>query len=530
MSNLDFLATSIRDFTDRHQSIRATFEHSWTLLSPAERAVLMALSVFAGGFRREAAAVVAGASIPVLASLVDSSMLSVVPGGRYTLHPLITQFALGKLSELSEEHRVAVERHARYHLDLLRRTEKEVWADRAALNAVMTPEWENLVAAWRWAVAHRRTEELKQCFVVIGKYCLSLGRFEERHALFRAVIETFDEHNPAHHAVLGAALMGQADPSMPNDEQIRLLKRGAELLRPLDEKMSALPQGLLSLSTSLFDEGLYEEAEECLKEAIAFSRRWQYEGLVAVGLQTLAKIEMIQGEDEKVEALFMEAREIHRRMGNFSGLWFNLQVHAGTLLEAGRAREAQTVYEEAPLLFDSHLKDALFPHALHLIRRGEIACELGSYEEARASCQEALHLAQDKGFNRVEVRSLMQLGRVAMALGDEDEGVELLKRSLRLALSEQMIGLAVECLVYFAEILVARGELEKAAIALWLVIHHPASTPRDMGRAQELLGENPSVSLPDGAGVIREGGDGRLLEGVVTELFEVSEEVMNSGH
>ena len=45
-SNIDFLKTSMRDIPERHRSLRATFDHSWKLLSARERDVLSRLSVF----------------------------------------------------------------------------------------------------------------------------------------------------------------------------------------------------------------------------------------------------------------------------------------------------------------------------------------------------------------------------------------------------------------------------------------------------------------------------------------------------
>jgi hypothetical protein len=51
-SNMDFLRTSMRDIPERHRSIRATFDHSWNLLSEGERRALCQLSVFHGGFDR----------------------------------------------------------------------------------------------------------------------------------------------------------------------------------------------------------------------------------------------------------------------------------------------------------------------------------------------------------------------------------------------------------------------------------------------------------------------------------------------
>ena len=55
-TNLDFLDSQLADVPDRHRSIRAAvFDYSWALLSDDERRMFRALSVFRGGFTREAA-------------------------------------------------------------------------------------------------------------------------------------------------------------------------------------------------------------------------------------------------------------------------------------------------------------------------------------------------------------------------------------------------------------------------------------------------------------------------------------------
>ena len=60
---------------DRQRSIRAVFDTSWTLLSDRERAILPMLSVFRGGFAREAAEFVAAATPRDLLGLVNKSWL-----------------------------------------------------------------------------------------------------------------------------------------------------------------------------------------------------------------------------------------------------------------------------------------------------------------------------------------------------------------------------------------------------------------------------------------------------------------------
>ena len=70
--NIDFLATSMRDVPERHRSLRAAFDQSWRLLSDEQRDAFAQLSVFRGGFDRDAAKAVAGADLRLLTELVRS--------------------------------------------------------------------------------------------------------------------------------------------------------------------------------------------------------------------------------------------------------------------------------------------------------------------------------------------------------------------------------------------------------------------------------------------------------------------------
>ena len=58
---LDLLSTTLHDLPARHKSLEAVFDHSWQLLSEPERDLFKKLSVFQGGFSRQAAKEVAGA-------------------------------------------------------------------------------------------------------------------------------------------------------------------------------------------------------------------------------------------------------------------------------------------------------------------------------------------------------------------------------------------------------------------------------------------------------------------------------------
>src|SRR5215469_16132934 len=92
----------------RQQTLRAMVDWSWELLTGPERAVLAALSVFAGGFGLPAAeAVAAGPDVPAaevlghLGALVDKSLVQFdhtgTGPGRYRLLETVRQYAAGRL-------------------------------------------------------------------------------------------------------------------------------------------------------------------------------------------------------------------------------------------------------------------------------------------------------------------------------------------------------------------------------------------------------------------------------------------------
>lgn len=69
--SLDFLTTTMGDIPEGHRSMRAVFDSSWSLLTEELRETFGKLSIFAGGFDRQAAQHVAGASLEQLSALVN---------------------------------------------------------------------------------------------------------------------------------------------------------------------------------------------------------------------------------------------------------------------------------------------------------------------------------------------------------------------------------------------------------------------------------------------------------------------------
>lgn len=97
--NLNFLTSNLRHVAERHRSMPAVFAQTWERLTESEQALFKRLAVFKGGFRREAAEAIAGASLSLLSSLLDKCLLRHDANGRYQIHELLRQYANSRLTE-----------------------------------------------------------------------------------------------------------------------------------------------------------------------------------------------------------------------------------------------------------------------------------------------------------------------------------------------------------------------------------------------------------------------------------------------
>jgi len=172
-AGLDLLATTQRDVSPRHRSMRAAFDHSWRLLSARERGILRQLAVFRGGCTAEAAAVVAGANLLDLAGLADKSWLRVGADGRYDLHELVRQYCAEKLAaehelETGETPDQVCDRHATHFLAHLTAQQQIVstWQDRFQ---PLLPDWDNFRAVWRHCVERDRFGDLGVLLTLVSR-------------------------------------------------------------------------------------------------------------------------------------------------------------------------------------------------------------------------------------------------------------------------------------------------------------------------------------------------------------------------
>ena len=153
--SIDIVSTRSRDLPERHRSLAAVFDYSWSTLAEAEQRALLYLAVCRGGFDRAAAQALGAASLPILSGLIDKSLLRRRPNGRYVQHEAVRQYALSRLTP--NEQQQAASKHAHYFADWLEAANGEMSAHSTgpSINsggALVQAELANLQAGWRWSV------------------------------------------------------------------------------------------------------------------------------------------------------------------------------------------------------------------------------------------------------------------------------------------------------------------------------------------------------------------------------------------
>ncbi len=155
-SSFALLSTDNHMILSRHQTLQASLDWSWGLLTEAEQRFMCQLAVFAGGWTLEAAqAICDGDPLGLTSALVKKSLIVVDQQAgrtRYRFHEIVRQYARQKLIEAGEEESIRT-RHLKYFLQLSEDaepalkgpTQMEEWLTR------LNEERDNLRTALGWA-------------------------------------------------------------------------------------------------------------------------------------------------------------------------------------------------------------------------------------------------------------------------------------------------------------------------------------------------------------------------------------------
>ena len=182
------LTVGSRAAPTRQQTLRATLQWSYALLTPPEQNVLRRLAVCVDGCEIDAAEAVGAAQdlpaedvLDVVSRLVDRSLVLVseaAGAARYSLLEPVRQFALGLMA--GEELAAVQARHAAYYLALAERAAPTLHGpDQVAWLGRLERESGNLRAALSWAAATGDVESGLRLAVALAPFWERRGYLDE---------------------------------------------------------------------------------------------------------------------------------------------------------------------------------------------------------------------------------------------------------------------------------------------------------------------------------------------------------------
>jgi predicted ATPase/DNA-binding CsgD family transcriptional regulator len=486
---LDILTTEMRDVPERHRSIRAVFDHSWSLMEQAEREVFARLSVFRGGLTLEAAQQVAGASLPSLARLANKSFLHHAPrSGRYEMHELLRGYARERLEETPEISLSAHEAHAAYFASFAQGRREHLKDSRqgVALSGIEV-DIENVRTAWRYWLNQANAPMMRMFLNSFWLVYWVRGWNHAADELFGEAVKTLRAERGNEDAesvkALSQAHQGYFKTWMGfADQGYELAKEGVAILEGLDRPVElALALGSLNVSADFLT--LFVESEKAARKmqdvAVELEDKW---------LQAFALY--------KVSV----ANEIHRD------------------------REESRRFALTSLELFEELGESIISN-FTLLTLGHKAVALGEHRQAKEFYLRCLQASETVGYRWATENSCKYLGQMALALNETEEAEAYLLRSLRIA-DEIGMGRDIANLLYdLAEVRVAEDQLERAVELLALILVLPASHLHRLGggrirdSAQGLLAKVEAELSSAAYAAAWERGNGLGLDEVLIELL-----------
>jgi len=470
---LGILAGGSVDLPERQQSQQAVFEASWGLLDERERVVFEVLSTFRGGFSREAASVVAGATVGEIRSLIDKSFVYCLSEGRYAIHELLRKYAAERLDGKPEAAEEAYNRHCAYYCRRLEEWDADLRGPRQNLAlGEMEAELHNVVAAWDWAVEKGQVDRLDHAAGGLALFYYWRVRLQEGQVTYRRAVESLTARPSRSQLPVVAKLLiwesvfawelGQSEMCRSllmqastlleeamaagediRNEHARLLRRLASLDQNADHdraemlyeqslqlcretgNLPGVASSLQGLGWIAWSSGAYGRARQLREESLAIRRRIGDPRAIASCLSALANGAVYEGRFEEAERCAQECIAIRQANGDRHNLAWSLVDSAALLLWSGRFGEASSLYRQAVAIWtDLGAHTAIFDVTI-------AAAELlqGSYEQALEWAQEGLAHSSESGNLRASGLGRLVLGGIALVRESFQEASSLLQES-----------------------------------------------------------------------------------------------------
>lgn len=348
------LTSGSRIAPSRQQTLRATLDWSYELLTETERELFRQLSVFVGGFTLDALESVAlldsnQSILDALSRLVDKSLLLVEQQDqpRYRFLEPIRQYARDKLNETRESNLIQ-DRHLNYYLRVAEEAEpylfgagQQDWKNRLEL------DHDNLRVALAWSLESNQVEAGLKMAGALAWFWHGKGHLSEGNLWLEKILASGSGNQGKERA---KALRASSILSTGTGDYIRaraFAESSIELYRKIGDNRGA---GLVlaDLGASLHWGGREEEAIESLEESLRLLRatgeRWE----IAYALLWLGDTWFRMGDLERAATTWEESLRLTRELGDDYLMGWSL----GGLADVARLR---TDYKRATGMFKESL-------------------------------------------------------------------------------------------------------------------------------------------------------------------------------
>jgi predicted ATPase/DNA-binding SARP family transcriptional activator len=388
---LRFLTSQSRNLPNRHQTLRATLDWSYNLLTPAEQSLFAGLALFADSFSLSAAEAVfdqgigeGEAMVELLISLADKNMLRSLPAAgatepRLRMLQTVREYGLEKLAA-ADMATTAVSphyRYAAYYADLaeqskagLRSADQQTWVQR------LRQEINNLIAALEWLLDN---QESVANAVLLAGILTNTSRFWTLQGRMREMRQWLERAR--------ACL-----PLLPTSLQILLLNETGNAAQV---------------------QGDYVAAENYHQQALTLAQQTDDGLQIAHSLHFLAYAAGRQGRYAEAKKLFLESLARHRQLPAITPLQLTTVLNNLAIVHKrlGEYDEAITLLQET-LTIKQAIGDQLgLPAALSNL--GNLLILQGNHAAAAGYLRQALVLRQ-----QIEDRSglLFSIDQIAALL------------------------------------------------------------------------------------------------------------------
>ena len=435
--SLDFLETELQGAPERQRSVRAVFETSWERLAEPERQLFMKLSVFRGGFTREAAAEVAAADLQSLVRLADKSFVRRDHvTGRYEIHELLRQYGEQQLEAEDGANQNALRAHAVFFAELLAAKEEPLTtANEAEPLDEIEADIENIRRAWVH-LAEVGEAELMQ------RSLLSLHLFHEIRCWLPAGLELFTDI----------------------EKRLRASSQGSQI-----DLLAAQLQAARAWCTMHL--GDTEEGVRLATRAFDWLKEHGYRKETITSLMTMAIGNSFLGNPSVALEAGLELSEVGDEIGSpFFAALGPINV-AGSYFVMGEMEKAERTLDQ----LDQLLSEIDGPWKLFWgqISHAALAEARGDLAAARDINQSTINPLRSIAFLRGIQYVYGNLGRINLVLGELDEAELNYARSLRINQETGQMRDALANLTYMAKVWKAHGRQEEAAEVVAAVLHYP---------------------------------------------------------